>query len=193
MADVFQLPHIAGPAETPERAIGFLGQTLGLHAELAGAALQEMARQQRHVLDPLAQGRQTQPDHIEAMKEVFAEQSLADPILEILMGGGDDPDIGAHRLMTAHPVVLAIGEHPQQAGLQVLRHVADLVQEQRAALGLFETAAPQLLGTGERAALMAEQLRLEQIARNGGGVQRHEGLAGARAVVVQRPCHQFLA
>ena len=127
------------------------------------------------------------------MEQVFAEQALAHPLLEVLVGGGDHAHVRAQRLVAADAVELSVGQHAQQARLQVGRHVADLVQEQRAALGLLEAAASQLLRAGERAALVAEQLGLEQIARNRRGVQRDEGLAGARAVVVQRARDQLLA
>ena len=43
------------------------------------------------------------------------------------------------------------------------RHLADLVEEQRAAVGRFEQAALLLAGVGEGAALVAEQLALEQL------------------------------
>ena len=49
------------------------------------------------------------------------------------------------RLVAADAVELAVGEHAQQARLQVGRHVADLVEEQRAAVGLLEAAAPRRL------------------------------------------------
>jgi len=65
----------------------------------------------------------------------------------------------------AYAVVLAVRQHAQQPHLQVGRHVADLVQEQRAAVGLLEAAAARRLGAGERPALVAEELRLQQILR----------------------------
>ena len=43
-----------------------------------------------------------------------------------------------------------------------LRQVADLVEEQRAAVGQLEAPAALAVGAGEGAALVAEQLRLEQ-------------------------------
>jgi hypothetical protein len=70
-------------------------------------------------------------------------------------------------------------------------------RNKRAAVGLLEAAAPHGLRAGEGAALMAEQLALEQVFRNGRGVDRHKGavVAGtaARGVLVQRARHQFLA
>ncbi len=56
------------------------------------------------------------------------------------MGGGDDADIGADRRAPADGDVFALLQHAQQARLRLERHVADLVEEQRAALRLLEAA-----------------------------------------------------
>ena len=112
-----------------------------LDAELARALGEEMARQQRNVLAPLAQARQPQADHVEPVVEVLAEGALAHARLEVLVRGGDHAHVGLQRLVAADAVEVAVGEHAQQARLQVGRHVADLVEEERAALGLLEPAA----------------------------------------------------
>ena len=57
------------------------------------------------------------------------------------MRGGDHAHVGLDRLVAADAIELAVGQHAQQARLQLERHVADLVEEQRAALGLLEAAA----------------------------------------------------
>ena len=57
---------------------------------------------------------------------------------------------------------VALLERAQELGLQRERHLADLVEEERAAVGLLEEARRALLGVGERAAHVAEQLALEQ-------------------------------
>jgi hypothetical protein len=49
----------------------------------------------------------------------------------------------------------------QQFGLQRRLHLADLVQEDRAGVGLLELADPRGRGAGERALLVAEELALE--------------------------------
>ena len=54
----------------------------------------------------------------------------------------------------ADPVFL---KRPQHLGLRRQRHVADLVHEQRAAVGLFELAPSLLDGRGEGAAFVAEE------------------------------------
>ena len=128
----------------------------------------------------LAQRRQAHADDVETVQQVLAEQALPHALLEVLVRGGDDPHVRPLRRVPADAVVLAVRQHAQQPHLQVRRHVADLVQEQRAAVGLLEAAAARRLGAGERAALVAEQLRLQQVLRDRGGVDRHERSGGAR-------------
>jgi hypothetical protein len=142
---------------------------------------------------PLAQRRQAQPDHVEPVKQVFPEQALAHPLLHVLVGGRDDPHVGPDRLVAADPVEVVVGQHPQQAGLEFGRHVADLVEEQGAALGLLETAPAHGLGAGESPALVAEEFGLEQVAGDRRGVDGDEGRIPPRAVPMQRPGHQLLA
>ena len=64
--------------------------------------------------------------------------------------------------VAADAVELAVLEHAQQLHLRGGRHVADLVEEQRAAVGLLEAAGALAIGAGEGAALVTEQLGLEQ-------------------------------
>ena len=72
-------------------------------------------------------------------------------------------------------------------------HVADFVEEDRAAVGLLELADLLLGRAGERALLVAEQLRLDQLLGNRGAVDLHEPLAAAQAVAVDRARDQLLA
>ena len=92
------------------------------------------------------------------MVEVLAERAFAHALLEVLVRGRDHAHVGLDLLMAADAVEGAVGEHAQQARLQLGRHVADLVEEERAAFGLLEAAAALLLRAGEGAALVAEEL-----------------------------------
>ena len=116
-----------------------------------------------------------------------------DPRLQVLVGGGDDAHVDLHRRLPADAIELALRQHAQQPRLQRRRHVADFIEKQSAAVGLLEAAAAQRVGAGESALLVAEQFGLQQVRREGGGVERDEGLAGARAVPMQGARHQFLA
>ena len=71
-------------------------------------------------------------------------------------------------------------QHAQQLGLGRQRDLGDLVEQQRAAVGRLEAAVAALDRAGERAALVAEQLGLEQRLGERGAVDRDERLARAR-------------
>ncbi|MNF85416.1 hypothetical protein D3C84_678090 [compost metagenome] len=109
------------------------------------------------------------------------------------MGGGDDPHIHLDRGVAADPVELAIGQHAQQAGLGVGRHVADFVEEQGTAVGLLEAPAALVGGAGEGAFFVAEQLGFHQVFGDRRHVQRDERRGGPRAVAVQGVGDQLLA
>ena len=133
------------------------------------------------------------PDDVQAMEQVLPKGAVLHPLLQMLMGGGDDAHVHLHGVVAADPVELPLGNHPQQADLAVGGHVADFVQKQGAAVGLFEAADPSAGSAGEGAFFVAEQFGFDQFIGDGGDVQGHEGLLGAGAVPVQRIGHQLLA
>ena len=86
-----------------------------------------------------------------------------------------------------------VGKHAQQLGLRSRRHLAGLVQKQRAFVGGLEQTLAGAVGAGERAALVAEQFAFEQGLGEGGAIDRDERLGGARAAAMDRAGDQFLA
>ncbi len=193
VADVLQLAHVAGKGERLQPLHGIDPHALGLHAQLPRALLQEVACQHGHVFVALAQRGQAQADDVEAVEQILAEGAVAHALLQVLVGGGDDAHMCLDGLVAAHAVEMPVRQHTQQARLQVERHVADFIEKERAALGLLEAAAPLGLCAREGAALVAEQLGLQQVLGDGGGVDGHEGAARHGRVLVQRARHQFLA
>ena len=90
-----------------------------------------------------------------------------------------------------HDLVLLQGA--EQPRLQAGRDVADLVEEQRAAVGLAEEAGTRGAGAREGPPHVAEQLALEQPFGERGAVDRHEPPVGALGEVVDGAGHQLLA
>ena len=95
-------------------------------------------------------------------------------------------------LAPADPLDDAFLEEAQQLDLERQRDVAHLIEEQRPALRQFDLADVRLDRAGERAALVAEQLGLEQVLGDGGAIDRDE-LALAPALLVHGPGEQLLA
>ena len=127
------------------------------------------------------------------MKKVLAETTLLDPHFQVLVGRRDHADVGLDRVVAADPIEMPVAQHAQQSRLEVERHVADFVEEERAALGLLEAAAAHGLRAGKCAALMAKEFAFEKILWNRRGVDCDEGPIGARRMLVQRTRDQFLA
>ena len=75
--------------------------------------------------------------------------------------------------------------------MQFKRHIADFVQKQRAAIGLFKTSAPHGLRSGERAALVPKEFAFEQIFRDCCGIDSNEWPIGAGRMLMQCAGNQF--
>src|SRR5712672_782376 len=123
----------------------------------------------------ITESRQRHLLSIETIEQVGAEASLGDGLVEASVGSGDqeDIDLGSDAANGAHrPVV----KQAQKHGLQRDGHVADLVKEQRAAVGLLDKSdcatAPR---AGERAVSIAEELGLYQAFGKGGAIDGDEG------------------
>jgi hypothetical protein len=88
---------------------------------------------------------------------------------------------------------LAALEGAQQPALELERQLAELVEEQRAAMSGLEGALAGAVGAGEGPALVAEQRALDQGRRLRGAVDHDERAAAPRAGVVERAGGQLLA
>ena len=147
----------------------------------------------RDLLTPFPQRRHVDPDDAQAVEQVLAELPFRDPLLEVGVGRGDDPDVDFLRAGLADRQHLALLEESQQLRLDVERQVADFVEEQRAADGGPQHA--RLIGhrAGETAAAMAEQLAVGQLARGARAVVGQEHAAVPERSGVNRPRHEVLA
>ena len=84
--------------------------------------------------------RQADGEHVDAVVQILAEPALGDQRRQVTIGGGNDPHVEGNLVLPAHAADAARLQRTQQAGLRVCRHVADLVEEQRAAMRLLELA-----------------------------------------------------
>ena len=112
---------------------------------------------------------------------------------EVAVRRGDEADVDLDRLRTADPLELLLLQDAQQLRLKLERDLADLVEEQRAAVGHLEAADLLGDGAGEGAPLVPEELALEETGRNRGAVELHERAVAAVASVVDGPREQLLA
>src|SRR2546425_859364 len=189
---MLQLPDVAGPVVPLEGEQGGLGQA-DAPAGFGRSFLQEARGQRRDILPPLAERRQGEDQALQAEVEVLAEPALRDAALEVPVARGDHPHVHRGGTRGPDPVERLFLKDAEQLALVFGPQLADLVQEDRAPIGLLEVSFALPDGTREAALHVAEELALEQLGRDGGHVDREEWSAGARAQPVSRPREELLA
>ena len=128
-------------------------------AFFGGEAGEEVLGELGHVAEPVAQRRHPDREHVEPVVEVLAELAFLDQLDHVAVGRGDEAEVDLHRALGADRIDLAFLQRAQQLDLRFERQLADLVEEQRAAVGFLELADALVGGAGERALLVAEQDR----------------------------------
>jgi hypothetical protein len=98
---------------------------------------------------------------------------------KVAVGGGNHARIHRSALVLPDPTDLPLLKYPQELDLHARRNLTDLVEQQCPMAGGFEQAGAVRRRTGERTALVAEKLTLEQCLGDGAAVDGNERPAGA--------------
>jgi len=154
---------------------------------------EEMLGQSQDVGLPLAKRRHFDDQPVDAVEQVFPKGSGLDCIAQVGMGGTHDTHVDLLLRLAAeapHPVRL---EHAQQACLKCRRQLRDLVEKERAPVGLLEGPATPLYRTRERSALVPEQHALDELPGQATHVEHDERAGSTRASLVNRARHELLA
>src|SRR5216683_2401079 len=133
-----------------------------------------MRKQRGNVFAAIAQRRQLKVNDVEAVIEIFSEAAFADKGEEVHVGGGDDADVDFNLLSAAEAHEFALLNDAEKLGLRFRTDGGDFVEEDRALIGDFEKAFFGSHGAGERTLDVTEKLRLEEIDRDGAGVNGDE-------------------
>ena len=112
---------------------------------------------------------------------------------QVLVRGADDARVDRRLDDGANGPDRALLDHAQQLGLHHQGQVADLVEEQRAAVRGLKEALAVFVGAGEGPFAIAKELGLQQLLGDGAAVHGHKGLGRALAHLVDGPRHQLLA
>ena len=194
LGDITQLAHVARPVVGLERRDRVVGRGRQRHAVLHRELPQEVFEQWRDVVTPLAQRRNRDVDHVQAVVEIFAKVSARDALRQPAVGGGHHTHVGVDAVaLVADALDLAGFEEAEQQRLHAQRHLADFVEEHRAAVGGFEETALVAVGVGEAAAGVAEQLGFEQRVGHGRAVDREHRRVAAPAARVDQVGHDLFA
>src|SRR5439155_733464 len=102
-------------------------------------------------------------------------------------------DIVLPPIVFREPRQLAVFENTEQLRLNRKLQLPDLVEEQGSVSCCLEGALAKAVGAGKRAALMSEQLALDELFGQRGAVHRNQRGARARSQPVQFARNQFLS
>src|SRR6185312_6356130 len=125
--------------------------------------------------------------------EVLAEGAGAHLAHEVAVRRADEADVDEARLEAAHAGHLAALEDAQELRLHLQGELGDLVEEEGAAVGHLEQAGLGLDGASEGAALVPEELALEEGVGEGGAVDPHVRRRAPRRAPVDRVGDDVLA
>jgi hypothetical protein len=130
-------------------------------------------------------------EHVQPVEQVLAELSGGHPLLQVLVGGRDDPCVHRDRARAAEALDRPLLEHAQQLGLHLGGQVPDLVEEDRRVIGQLETADLARERVGEGPFFAPEQLALDQRGGDRGAVHAHHRASAPPARVVNLQGEQF--
>ena len=189
---VFQFPDVARPGVPCQHDMGSLGESPHLFAELPRELLHKITNQQGQIFRPILQRRHVDFYHRKPIVQILAEQLVRNRGAKIAMRGRDDMNIHTPWRQRSDPQYFLILQSPQQLGLSSERHVANFVEEYRAAVGILEQAHLVLGCAREGAAHVSEKFALKQRFHHGRTVQHDKPPIRHRAEIVQSFRGQFL-
>jgi hypothetical protein len=147
----------------------------------------------RQVLAPLAHRRKRQLDDRESVVEILPESACSDLVPEPAVRCRDDPDVDGLRVVGTDPADFASLEHTKELRLEIERELADLVEEDRPAVGDLEHAGARLDRTRERTLLVTEELALDEARGRSTAVEHDEGTARAERSLVHGAARELLS
>ena len=163
-------------------------------AEAATEAREEERHELRDVRRPLAQRRELDGHHVEAIEEIRAEAAGRD---RRVAGRGWSPRSRARRreAVWLPPTGSNSPSWSTRSSFTCVSSGSSPTSSRKIvpAVGELEAADPALERAGERALLVAEQLALHQAGRDRRAVDLHERSLAARALVVDGAGDQLLA
>ena len=130
----------------------------------------------RDLFAAFAQWRDVDAHDVEPIEEVFAKDAFLYGTFQKFVGSREHAHVNLDVALAAQAGKLVVLKNVQQLSLEGRMHLAHFVQEDGAAIGLFEFAELLAVGAGKRAGLIAKQFAFQQFVGNGGAIDFHERL-----------------
>jgi hypothetical protein len=161
--EVLQLANVSGPAMLFKSGQGGIVDVLAGNTVGYAVGLEKMFAQQRDIAETFAQRRKLYWDDVDPIVKIFAEAPGTDHFLKIFVGGADQTKIDLAQSAAAEPLDHVVLEYAEKFGLKGQGKCGDFIEEESATVGQLNLARAGFGGSGESAALAAEELRLDEI------------------------------
>src|SRR5262249_12673281 len=191
--EVAQLADVARPSPSLHDLERLVRDHLDAPAHPLGESIHEVAHERRDVFRALAQRWHVDREDVQPIVEVVAEAVLVDHPEESAVGRRDHPNVHLDGPRAAEVLEFLLLEDPQKLRLELEGNLADLVEEERPAVRHLEAAELLSDRPGERAALVTEELALEQARRDRRAVYLDERPITADARIIDGGGPQLLA
>jgi hypothetical protein len=136
--DVSKFPHVAGPEIVLENLNRLGSQCRCFPAVFPGKVIQEIGRQRNDVFPAVTQRRDLERKDVEPVIQILAKIAELDFAFKIFIGGCDNTDIHLDGTVSPNRRKALLLQNSKHLGLGLRTHVANLVQEKRAVIGLGE-------------------------------------------------------
>ena len=153
---------------------------------------QKLVRQVKDVIS-LPERRQSDREFVQAVIDILPEPASPHFPLEGDIRGGDDPREHLDRALAAEWLDLSLLQRAQELRLRGQGKVDDLIEEQGSPSGKLELPLLSLMGTRERALLIAKEFRLDQGVRYRAAVDGDKRLLASSAQLMDGPGDELLA
>ena len=111
--------------------------------------LEKIFSQQTNILHTLTKRWNVDTHHIQTIKKVFAERPVRHLVFEVFVRRANNPHIRVKRFISSHAGELSLLKQAKNFTLNLKRHLADFIKEQRPLGALFKATDPLRLRAGE--------------------------------------------
>jgi hypothetical protein len=146
----------------------------------------------RHdVVAPFAQRWNADVEDVQPVVQISTKISTSDGIVKIPVRCRDDAHVRANGSRPTEAQELAALQHTQELCLSTTRHFGDLIKKEDTAGRQLNLSGHEVLGAGERAAFVPEELGFKQVLGKRGAVDADELAAPARRPLVNKASDDF--
>ena len=185
LEEIEELPDVPGPLVALQASQGSLLDEDIVPPGSIGSA-EVIGDEGNNILPPLPEGRDMYLFGVYPVIEILPERCAFELPLDILVRRRYYPYVNRVLPVLSDSPDRALLEDTQQLHLLERCELADLIEEERAAVRLLEDALAIGHGAGEASLSVAEKLALKEMIRYGGAVDCHEGPIAPLALIVHK-------